>query len=162
MKIQSNPHFVWHQKCEISIKIPLLRAKMCQISTSFPNLQNRNKVYWKKIVVLASWSFVYYVINVYVPRVRANAYHMLTTPETPKCAYVIYGQPLIQPLAWIVFTSNISIVCILKKKVCSHICTTSWRTSLNLVKLSDHRRTIILPRLGQFIPSLFSIDRTNI
>ena len=50
--------------------------------------------------------------------------------ETPKCAYVIYGQPLIQPLAWIVFTSNISIVCILKKKVCSHICTTSWRTSL--------------------------------
>ena len=89
-----------------------------------------NIVYWKKIVVLALGSYIYYIINVYVPRVRANAYHMLTTPETPKCAYVIYGQPLIQPLAWIVFTSNISIVCILKKKVCSHICTTSWRTSL--------------------------------
>ena len=49
MKIQSNPHFVWHQKCEISIKIPLLRAKVCKISTSFPNLLNQNKVYWKKI-----------------------------------------------------------------------------------------------------------------
>ena len=24
--------------------------------------------------------FIYYVINVYVPRVRANAYHVLTTP----------------------------------------------------------------------------------
>ena len=24
--------------------------------------------------------FIYYVINVYVPRVRANAYHALTTP----------------------------------------------------------------------------------
>ena len=48
---------------------------------------------------IASGSFIYYVINVYVPRVKANAYHMLTTPETPKCAYVIYGQPLIQPLA---------------------------------------------------------------
>ena len=29
-----------------------------------------------------------------------------------------------------IYTSNISIVCILKKKVCSHIYTTSWRTSL--------------------------------
>ena len=29
---------------------------------------------------IASGSFIYYVINVYVPRVRANAYHMLTTP----------------------------------------------------------------------------------
>ena len=56
----------------------------------------------KIIVVLASRSFIYYVINVYdVPRVRANAYQALTTPprvfscsETPKCAYVIYGQPL--------------------------------------------------------------------
>ena len=45
---QSNPHFVWHQKCEISIKIPLLRAKKCQIPTSSPNLLNQNKVYWKK------------------------------------------------------------------------------------------------------------------
>ena len=35
---QSNPHFVLHQKCEISIKIPLLRAKKCQTSTSSPNL----------------------------------------------------------------------------------------------------------------------------
>ena len=26
MKIQSNPHFVWHQKCEISIKIPLIKS----------------------------------------------------------------------------------------------------------------------------------------
>ena len=34
----------------------------------------------KIIVVLASRSFIYYVINVYVPRVRANAYHALTTP----------------------------------------------------------------------------------
>ena len=53
---------------------------MCQISTSSPNLLNQNKVYGKKIVVLASGSFIYYVINVYVPRVRANAYHVLTTP----------------------------------------------------------------------------------
>ena len=29
---------------------------------------------------IASGSFIYYVINVYVPRVRANAYHVLTTP----------------------------------------------------------------------------------
>ena len=58
MKIQSNPHFVWHQKCEISIKIPLLRAKKCHISISSPNIQNWNKVYWKKIVVLASGSFI--------------------------------------------------------------------------------------------------------
>ena len=29
---------------------------------------------------LASGSFIYYVINVYAPRVRANAYHVLTTP----------------------------------------------------------------------------------
>ena len=34
----------------------------------------------KIIVVLASRSFIYYVINVYVPRVRANAYQALTTP----------------------------------------------------------------------------------
>ena len=34
----------------------------------------------KIIVVLASRSFIYYVINVYVPRVRANAYQVLTTP----------------------------------------------------------------------------------
>ena len=34
----------------------------------------------EKNVVLASGSFIYYVINVYVPRVRANAYHVLTTP----------------------------------------------------------------------------------
>ena len=34
----------------------------------------------KIIVVLASRSFIYYVINLYVPRVRANAYHALTTP----------------------------------------------------------------------------------
>ena len=34
----------------------------------------------KKNVVLASGSFIYYVINVYVPRVRANAYYMLATP----------------------------------------------------------------------------------
>ena len=25
-------------------------------------------------------SFMYYIINVYVPRVRTNAYHVLTTP----------------------------------------------------------------------------------
>ena len=34
----------------------------------------------KIIVVLASRSFIYYVINAYVPRVRANAYQALTTP----------------------------------------------------------------------------------
>ena len=34
----------------------------------------------KIIVVLASRSFIYYVINLYVPRVRANAYNTLTTP----------------------------------------------------------------------------------
>ena len=34
----------------------------------------------KKIVVLASELFTYYVINVYVPRVRANADQVLTTP----------------------------------------------------------------------------------
>ena len=50
--------------------------------------------------------------------------------ETPKCAYIIYGQPLIQPLAWIVFTSNISIVCILKKKYAPTFVQTSWRISL--------------------------------
>ena len=33
---------------------------------------------------IASGSFIYYVINVYVPRVRANAYHVLTTPLTTK------------------------------------------------------------------------------
>ena len=31
-------------------------------------------------VVLTSESFTYYVINVYVPRVRANADQVLTTP----------------------------------------------------------------------------------
>ena len=41
---------------------------------------NQNKVYWKQNFVLASGLFIYYVINVYVPRVRANAYHVLTTP----------------------------------------------------------------------------------
>ena len=61
-------------------KIPLLRAKKCQISTSSPNLLNRKKIYWKKNVVLTPGLFIYYVINVYVPRVRANAYHVLTTP----------------------------------------------------------------------------------
>ena len=34
----------------------------------------------KKFVVLALKSFTYYVINVYVPRVRANADQVLTTP----------------------------------------------------------------------------------
>ena len=34
----------------------------------------------KILVVLVLRSFIYYVINVYVPRVMANAYHMLTTP----------------------------------------------------------------------------------
>ena len=33
----------------------------------------------KILVVLVLRSFIYYVINVYVPRVRANAYHTLTT-----------------------------------------------------------------------------------
>ena len=31
--------------------------------------------------------FIYYVINVYVPRVRANAYHVLTTPPR------VFGDP---------------------------------------------------------------------
>ena len=40
-----------------------------------------------KMVVLASELFIYYVINVYVPRVRANAYHVLTTPPR------VFGDP---------------------------------------------------------------------
>ena len=48
-------------------KIPLLRAKKCQISTSSPNLLNQNRSYIMSI-------------NVYVPRVRANAQeHVLKT-----------------------------------------------------------------------------------
>ena len=74
-------------------------------------------------------------------------------------AYYLSLWEIIQPLAWTIFTTNILHP---SKNACSNICTTLWRTSLNLVKLSDHRRSIILPRLGQFSPSLFSIDRTNI
>ena len=48
---------------------------------------------------IASGSFIYYVINVYVPRVRANAYHMLTTPprvfRDPKmCLRNIWTAPI--------------------------------------------------------------------
>ena len=67
---QPNPHIVRHQKFEISIKIPLKTAKKCKISTSTSDC----------CVVLTSESLTYYVINVYVPRVRANAYEVLTTP----------------------------------------------------------------------------------
>ena len=54
----------------------------------------------KIIVVLASRSFIYYVINVYVPRVRANAYQALTTPprvfRDPKmCLRNIWTAPYI-------------------------------------------------------------------
>ena len=34
----------------------------------------------KILVGLVFRSFIYYVINVHIPRVRANAYHTLTTP----------------------------------------------------------------------------------
>ena len=69
-----------------------MTVKKCKIwtSTSNPQLKKKlelgknikywNKVCWKRIVVLASESFTYYVINVYVPRVRANADQVLTTP----------------------------------------------------------------------------------
>ena len=59
--------------------------------------------YWNSVdknccVVLTSKSFTYYVINVYVPRVRANADHCLQhhqgCPETPKSADVICERPL--------------------------------------------------------------------
>ena len=51
---------------------------------------------------IASGSFIYYVINVYVPRVRANAYHMLTTPprvfRDPKmCLRNIWTAPYSDP-----------------------------------------------------------------
>ena len=100
---QSKPHMVWQQKCDISIKISLLRAKICQISTSspqFPSLLKRN-------CRLSSGSFIYYVINVYVPRVRANAYHVLTTPprvfRDPKmCLRNIWTAPY--PLSNISYT----------------------------------------------------------
>ena len=59
----------------------------------------------KIIVVLASRSFIYYVINLYLPRGRANTYNMLTTSpmgsRDPKMCLrniVIYGQPLTFPL----------------------------------------------------------------
>ena len=58
----------------------------------------------KIIVVLASRSFIYYVINLYVPRGRKNTYNMLTTSpmgsRDPKMCLrniVIYGQPLTFP-----------------------------------------------------------------
>ena len=56
---------------------------------------------------IASGSFIYYVINVYVPRVKANAYHMLTTPprvfRDPKmCLRNIWTAPY--PLSNISYT----------------------------------------------------------
>ena len=78
---QPNPHIVWHQKCEISIKIPLMTAKKCKISSSSsPNLGKNWNLGSGPNVVLALESFTYYVSNVYVPRVRANADQVLTTP----------------------------------------------------------------------------------
>ena len=78
---QPNPHIVWHQKCEISIKIPLMTAKKCKISSSSsPNLEKNWNLGSGPNVVLALESFTYYVSNVYVPRVRANADQVLTTP----------------------------------------------------------------------------------
>ena len=41
----------------------------------------------KSIENNSSRSFIYYVINLYVPRVRANAYHALTTPPR------VFGDP---------------------------------------------------------------------
>ena len=78
---QPNPHIVWHQKCEISIKIPLMTAKKCKISSSSsPNLEKNWNLGSGPNVVLALELFTYYVSNVYVPRVRANADEVLTTP----------------------------------------------------------------------------------
>ena len=69
-----------------------MTVKKCKIWTSTSNPQFKkklelgknikywNKVCWKRFVVLALESFTYYVINVYVPRVRANADQVLTTP----------------------------------------------------------------------------------
>ena len=74
----------------------------------------------KIIVVLASRSFIYYVINVYVPRVRANAYQALTTPprvfRDPKmCLRNIWTAP-IYIYGWIIsiYLSNYRIIDILK------------------------------------------------
>ena len=78
---QPNPHIVWHQKCEISIKIPLMTAKKCKISSSSsPNLEKNWNLGSGPNVVLSLELFTYYVSNVYVPRVRANADQVLTTP----------------------------------------------------------------------------------
>ena len=80
-----------------------MTAKKCKISTSTSNPKIKqkkwNKVLLKKIIVLASESFTYYIINVYVPRVRANADQVLITPprvsRDPKSADVICEWPLI-------------------------------------------------------------------
>ena len=78
---QPNPHIVWHQKCEISIKIPLMTAKKCKISSSSsPNLEKNWNLGSGPNVVLALELFTYYVSNVYVPWVRANADQVPTTP----------------------------------------------------------------------------------
>ena len=78
-----------------------MTAKKCKISSSSsPNLEKNWNLGSGPNVVLALESFTYYVSNVYVPRVRANADQVLTTqhhqgcPETPKSAVVIYERPL--------------------------------------------------------------------
>ena len=62
---------------------------------------------WKKkcYVVLTSESFTYYVINVYVPRVRANADQVLTTPprvsrDPKKCWRNMWTAPYETVASW--------------------------------------------------------------
>ena len=58
-----------------------MTAKKCKISSlSSPNLEKNWNLVSGPNVVLALASFTYYVSNVYVPRVRANADQVLTTP----------------------------------------------------------------------------------
>ena len=76
-----------------------MTAKKCKLSTSTSTSnhqilkKNMEESVLKKIVVLASESFTYYVFNEYVPRVRAIAdqclQHHQGCPETPKSADVI-------------------------------------------------------------------------
>ena len=66
---------------------------------------------------IASGSFIYYVINVYVPRVRANAYHVLTTPPR------VFGDP--KMCLRNIWTAPKCLICIffsLKKGIFSFIC----------------------------------------
>ena len=76
-----------------------MTAKKCKISSSSSrNLEKNWNLGSGPNVVLALESFTYYVSNVYVPRVRANAVkclqHHQGYQETPKSADVICEWPL--------------------------------------------------------------------